>query len=230
MPDDFSPDPIPKKPGKIRRALKRARAYVWPAGKVFLDTEAENSRLRRLLEQSPPAYAIWSDAGESAISALLPRWLGVSKVSSVDDVIYALSPSDAAALEGLWQRLDRDGQPFSLRAKTADEERVLGIQAERRRGDDDERLTLFWFTDLTHTLLSVGKIQSEKAALEEKNREQVQRLETGPLPLWLRDTTGALVWCNGHYAAMVEAQAEDVLKNQIELMGVKAAAAKAMAA
>jgi signal transduction histidine kinase len=229
MPDDFSPDPLPKKPGKIRRGLKRARAYVWPAGKAFLDKESENNRLRQLLEQSPQAYAIWSDRGESAVSPLLPRWLGTKRVKSVDDVIYALAPSDAAALEGLWQRLDRDGQPFSLRAKTANEERVLGIQAERRSGIDDERLTLFWFSDLTHTMSSVGKVQMEKAAAEEKLHEQIQRLEAVPLPLWVRDASGAIIWCNAIYAMMVESNVEAVLRDQIELMGGKSGSARSMA-
>lgn len=230
MVSDFSQPHRTPKPGRIRRALRRARAYVWPGGARFLDLVAENTRLRGLLEQSPMAYAIWSDRNESAISPLLTRWLGTSRVASVDDIIYALAPGDAAALEGLWQRLDRDGQPFSLRAKTADETRMLGIQAERRAGNDGEELTLFWFSDLTHTLSSVTKVQAEKSALEDKLRDYTARLEAVPVPLWVRDMAGALIWVNAPYADMVECDTGTAVREQRELMGAKAAAARSMAA
>jgi signal transduction histidine kinase len=227
---DFSPESATrKKPGKIRRSLKRARAYVWPAGAMFLSQEAENSRLRQLLEQSPQAYAVWSDRGDSAIAPSLPRWLGTSRIQTVEDIIYALTPADAAALEGLWQRLDRDGQPFSLRAKIADESRVLGIQAERREGVDGEKLVIFWFTDLTHSMSNVTKVQNEKNALEQKLREQIHRLEAVPLPLWVRDQNGQLTWCNSAYAEMVESAPDDIVQQQHELMGGKSSAGKAMA-
>jgi signal transduction histidine kinase len=226
---DLSPPPASPTSGRIRRALKRARAYVWPAGKYFLDTEAENNRLRQLLEQSPQAYAVWSDRGESAIAPHLPKWLGTSRVQSVEDIIYALAPSDAAALEGLYQRLKRDGQPFSLRAKTADDQRTLGIQAEQRIGIEHEKLVMFWFTDLTHTVSNVTKVQAEKNNVERKLQEQVTRLDTVPLPLWVRDPGGSLTWCNAAYADMVEASTLDTISEQRELMGGKVSAGKAMA-
>src|SRR5690606_35417287 len=144
---------------------KRLRAYSWPGGGTMLAQEADNARLRQVLEQAPQAFAVWSDLGHANISPLLPRWLGVKQVETVEDMIYALAPSDAAALDGLWQRLQRDGQPFLLRAKTAVEERILGIQAERREGVDGEYLVIFWFTDLTYTLSNVTKAQQEKHLL-----------------------------------------------------------------
>lgn len=227
---DFSRPEMPTaNTGRIRRTLKRLRAYSWPGGRRMLEQHSENSRLRLLLEQAPQAYAVWSDRGESAISPLLAKWLGVRKIETVEDMIYALSPSDAAALEGLWQRLQREGQPFSLRAKIADESRILGIQAERRVGDEGEHLLTFWFTDLTHTLSNVTKVQHEKTLLEKKFADHLARMETLPMPVWVRDNEGVLMWCNNAYAATVESTVDAVIAQQKELMGSKSGMARAMA-
>ena len=229
--NNFShPDqPTTQSSGRIRRVLKRLRAYTVPGGATMLRQEAENTRLRQLLDQSPQAFAVWSDRGVSVVSPLLAKWLGVRKIDSVNDLIYALSPSDAAALDGLWQRLQRDGQPFSLRAKTADEQRILGIQAERRDGTDGENLVIFWFTDMTHSLSNVNKAQVEKNLLEQKYHEHLHRLQSLPLPVWIRDSEGILMWVNDAYVTMVESNFADVIEQQKELMGSKAMLAKTIA-
>lgn len=228
---DFShPDQVTtQSKGRIRRLLKRVRAYTVPGGAKMLEQEAQNVRLNQLLEQSPQAYAFWSDRGVATISPLLAKWLGVKKIDSVNDMIYALSPTDAAALDGLWQRLQRDGQPFSLRAKTADEQRILGIQAERRDGTDGEHLVIFWFTDMTHTLSNVSKAQLEKNILEQKYHEHLHRLQSLPLPVWIRDSEGILMWVNDAYVTMVESTFNDVIEQQKELMGSKSGMAKTIA-
>ncbi|MDB5478456.1 MAG: sensor, partial [Alphaproteobacteria bacterium] len=229
---DFSrPDiPVPSaKSGRIRRVLRRMRAYALPGGGKMLQTESDNNRLRLLLEQSPQAYAVWSQRGEVAVAPHLSRWLGTKTIRHVEDIIYTLAPSDAAALEGLWHRLQREGQPFSLRVRTADEQRILGIQGERRQDDSGEALDIFWFTDLTHSLTNVSKAQQEKNILEEITAEYLTRLETVPLPLWVRDNEGILMWCNAAYATMVEADQSDVIGEQKELMGSKAGMGRAMA-
>jgi len=223
------PEAPTAKKGRIRRVLKKLRAYALPGGGRMLDQEAENARLRQVLDQSPQAYAVWSHDGPVKISELLPRWLGIKKIDAVEDMIYALSPSDAAALDGLWQRLQRDGQPFSLRAKTADEERILGIQAERRDGVDGEDLMIFWFTDLTHTLSNVTKVQQEKNLLEQRYHEHLHRLQSLPLPVWIRDSEGVLMWVNDAYTTMVESNFDDVIEQQKELMGSKSGMAKTIA-
>lgn len=229
MSDYSLPAPVTSGTGRIRRLLRRLRAYTLPGGGRMLATEGENARLRHLLDQAPQAFAVWSDQGMVEISPLLARWLGIASVTSIDDMIYALAPSDAAALDGLWQRLQRDGQPFSLRAKTADEQRILGIQAERRDAGDGENLMIFWFTNLTHNLSNVTKVQQEKSLLEQKYHEYLHRLQSLPLPVWVRDSEGVLLWVNDAYITMVESDFENTIAQQKELMGSKASMAKTIA-
>ena len=228
MSEFTKPDLMQKKTGRIRRALKRGRAYLWPAGKAFLDSESENNRLRQLLEQSPQAYAVWSDRGASAVSPQLARWLKIPQLRSVQDLIDALNPGDGAALEGLWQRLQREGQPFSLRARIADDTRILGVQAEKREGLDGETLMIFWFSDLTHSMSNVTKVKQEKILLEQRLRDQTARLDAIPLPLWVRDTDGSLIWCNRAYADIVETSAATIMREQKELMAGKASVGRAL--
>ncbi len=219
----------PANRGRIRRALGKVRAYAWPGGSKMLTQQSENNNLHLLLQQSPQAYAVWSGDGKKIISPLLARWLGIEAVNNVEDILTSLSMSDAAALEGLWQRLHHDGQPFSLRARTADQERVIGIQGEQRFSDDGERLIIFWFTDMTHTLSTANKAQQEKTNLEQRTQEYLLRLEALPIPIWVRDNEGILMWCNQAYAGMVEATPEEVIGEQKELMGSKVSMGRALA-
>jgi signal transduction histidine kinase len=215
--------------GRIRRVLKKFRAFTLPGGTKMLDLDAENNRLNTLLAQSPQAYAVWSDRGAKAISANLARWLGVPEVDNIGDIIGALHVSDAASLEGLSQRLMHDGQPFSLRARTLDLQRIIGVQGEKRSDENGEELLIFWFSDLTHTLTSANRAAQEKSSLEQRTAEYIQRLEALPMPIWVRDNEGILMWCNAAYADMVEAIMEDVIGEQRELMGSKGSMGRAMA-
>lgn len=218
------------RPGRIRRALRKIRAFTLPGGISMLETDAENSRLRTVLENSPQAYAIWTAKGERVLSPHIYRWLGVDKVENVQDIIIALAMSDSAAFEGLWQRLEHDGQPFSLRARTADNMRILGIQGEKRTDDYGEELVIFWFSDMTHTMSTASRVAAEKTSLEQRTAEYLERLETLPLPLWVRDNEGILMWCNSAYAGMIESSPEDIIGEQKELMGSKSGMGRALAA
>jgi signal transduction histidine kinase len=215
--------------GSLRRQLARLAAYVWPAGKHLIETERDNFRLRQLIEQAPQAYALWSENGSYLISPLLCRWLDKGVITTIQDVMDGLGTDDVRAFESLWQRLERDGQPFSLRARTANDKRVLGIQAERRGDADDMKHYLLWFTDLTTMNSAVTQAQQEKNDLQQHLTEFKQRLDGVPLPLWLRDSEARLQWCNQAYADMIETNAANAIEQQTELMGTKSSIAKTIA-
>ncbi len=225
--NDFAPD-RPTKPGKIRQQLRRWRAFLLPAGQRYLNAESQAEHLSLVLEQAPQAYIAWPEGGSPLLSPLLARWLGRPTVTDMDTVIGALHPADGAALANLWQRLEREGQPFSLRAKTADESRTLGIQAEQRLTEEDKKIFTLWFTDLTSVNSAVMQAQHEKTQLQQMLRQHTERLQAIGLPLWLRDGTGRLIWCNGSYATMVESTPETAVTQQIELMGAKGGLARSL--
>lgn len=228
--NDFAPDAaLAKRPGRIRQKLRRLRAFVWPAGGAWLHAQEARENLELLLEQAPQAYIAWHEKNPPIMSPLLPRWLGLRSIARMDDIVGALSPADGTALDNLWQRLEREGQPFSLRAKTSDEQRVLGIQAERRDTSNGEKLFTLWFTDLTSVNSAVTQGQQEKTHLQTIIAMQTERLNAVPLPLWLRDMEARLVWCNNAYAAMVESTQDNVTAQQIELMGAKSGMARNLA-
>jgi signal transduction histidine kinase len=212
-----------------QRRLHRLRAYLWPSGSRVLDAEAQNFRLNELLQQAPQAYIALSDKAPAIVSPQLLRWLQLGKADSIRDVMAALTPVDSAALESLWLRLEREGQPFSLRAKTTDENRILGIQAEQRDAPDNEKLFVLWFTDLTAANSGILAAQNEKQQLQHMIQAQNMRLDSIPLPLWLRDADGKLAWCNQAYARMVERDADHVVADQAELMGAKAGVGRSLA-
>lgn len=230
---EFSPpeslSPVAR-PGRIRRTLKKIRAFTLPGGMTMLKTDAQNHQLRAVLEQSPQAYAAWTAQDGPILSPHIYRWLGVDKIETINDIIQSLSASDSAALEGLWQRLEHEGQPFSLRARTADGMRVLGIQGEKRDDNNGEQLIIFWFSDMTHTMTTATRAAAEKTSLEQRTAEYLERLETLPMPLWVRDNEGILMWCNSAYASIIESSVENVIGNQKELMGSKGGMGRALAA
>jgi PAS domain-containing protein len=70
------------------------------------------------------------------------------------------------------------------------------------------KLFVLWFTDLTAANSGILAAQNEKQQLQQAIQAQNMRLDSIPLPLWLRDADGRLAWCNQAYARMVERGAD----------------------
>lgn len=178
----------------------------------------EKARLEAFLAAFPGEYCGWSGDGSLAYSEGFCRLLGLSSVHSLLDVQNALSPGDAMALEGLFTRLQDNGEQFCMTARTADRGKTLKLCAAR--GRDREELVTFhilWLEDIT-AAAQESRHQEELKLQAEKETARLQAaLDHVPVPLWLRNAQTDLIWCNRAYAQAIDSSPASVVAEQREL-------------
>src|SRR5262245_15304710 len=91
----------------------------------------QHDRLEAFLRAIPIEYCGWDQEGVQAISAGFCSLIGVPSVESLSDLQAGLSPGDAAALEGLYDRLQQYGEHFEIGVHTASGKRALKVFGKR---------------------------------------------------------------------------------------------------
>lgn len=192
--------------------------------------QREKAQLEAFLNAVPSDYCGFAPDGTVAYSSGFCRMLGLENIVSFSDIQHALAPSDAAALESLYARLGAEGVAFTLKARSASGARIFTITG--RRGADNAGSQVFdtlWLDDVTAYCAEIDMLKAgHRGGAEERERLQTA-LDTAPMPLWLRDSTGQLTWCNRAYAAALDTTPATVIAEQRELP-LKAATGKGAAA
>jgi len=182
------------------------------------DARAEKARLEAFLDAVPGDYCGWGADGFVAHSKGFAVLLGLSQIAHIQDIQNALRPSDAAMLEGLFAALQDKGESFSLMVDTAEAARTLRLSGKRGRSADGFlQFDIIWADDITAYAQSFDKAQTAKEKAEEERTKLQAALDQVPLPLWMRDSRTALVWCNRAYAKVYDTTQATVIAEQKEL-------------
>ncbi len=123
---------------------------------------------------------------------------------------------DAPSADSLKASLDKlfaNGRSFNVILKT-----TAGGTPEAEGRAAGGRAILR-FKDVSTYKAEIARIDEQHAALARDIRSSRALLDTLPMPVWLRDPAGRLVWVNAAYVKAVEAESElEVLERQIELL------------
>jgi signal transduction histidine kinase len=180
--------------------------------------QREKAQLEAFLNAVPSDYCGFAPDGTVAYSDGFCRMLGLERIANFSDIQNALAPSDAAALESLYARLDADGTAFTLKARSASGSKIFTLTG--KRGADNSGAQIFdtlWLEDISAACAEIDAGKAEqKAGIEERDRLQTA-LDSAPMPLWLRDDKGQIVWCNRAYAAALDTTPATVIAEQREL-------------
>src|SRR4051812_18640908 len=95
-------------------ALSRLLDVLIPLRRKYKKQLQENRRLESFLRAVPVEYCGWDQTGVQAISGRFTDLLGLASVNSLEDIQSILATGDAAALEGLFGRLQQHGENFEL--------------------------------------------------------------------------------------------------------------------
>ncbi len=105
------------------------------------------------------------------------------------------------------------GEPFTL-VVTSRAGRLIEVRGTTVGGSAVAR-----FRDLTGDRLAFAKMQANHDALATEVETMRAMLSVAPMPIWLRDERGQLVWVNAAYAAAVEAKdAGEAVAHGLELL------------
>jgi signal transduction histidine kinase len=192
------------------------------------------ARMEAFLDGFPGDYCGWGPEGTLAFSNGFCSLFGLSDIRNITDLQSALSPSDAAVLEGMFARLQESGAAFAITVKTA--ESACFIRLTGRRGQDsaaEQKYDILWAEDITAFYDDNEKLARGRLAAEEERDKAQAALDTLALPLWMRNLRTDIVWCNRAYAQLLDTSSATVIAEQKELpakaAGKKIAAGRALA-
>lgn len=179
---------------------------------------SEKARLEAFLAAVPGEYCGWSRDGMTAFSDGFCDLLGLESISSVHDIQNALSPSDAAVLEGMFMRLQENGQDFSITVRTHDKSKTLKLSGKRGEAPDQSTaFDILWLEDISALRVMQQDIENAREEAEYERERLQKTLDHIPMPLWMRDGQTDIVWCNRAYAEALETTPASVISEQREL-------------
>ena len=170
------------------------------------------------MDAVPGDYCGWSPDGSIAHSRGFCSLLGLERITSFTDIQYALDTSDAAALEGVANRLRQEGIPFAITAKNKENTKVLRFAGNRGHAfNGSDHYNVLWVEDITRQT-HAQETFSEEIEGKQKQLERLQlALDMFPWPLWMRDKDYKISWCNQAYADLLDTPIADIVKSQKEI-------------
>ncbi|MGB3215178.1 MAG: ATP-binding protein [Alphaproteobacteria bacterium] len=180
--------------------------------------QAEKARLEAFLAAVPGEYCGISRDGSIVYSKGFCVLLGLERVMNLTDIQNQLTPSDAAALEGLYTRLAEDAISFTLNVQDHPGKRTLKITGVRGVDtEDQDYFNILWLEDVTEQYeASVTFAEEQKAQFEEIERLQ-DSLDGLPFPVWIRNALQEILWVNVAYAKKTGARPSEILSQQKEI-------------
>ena len=171
-----------------------------------------------MLAAAPQPWCAWTDRGEGILSDGAAALLGVATADALNSDALA----DALAAPELGPaltRLRRDGEPFRCEARAPDGRRL--VLTGRRGQAGDTRCDVLWIEDVTvarDAAQDASQRQEQAAGAARSRLAELQAMADAlPVPVWMRDRSLRLSWCNRAYARAVDGDPDTVVSEGREL-------------
>lgn len=178
----------------------------------------EKARLEAFLTAFPGEYCGFANDGSVAYSQGFCEILGVENINVLSDIQEHLPPSDAAALEGYFDRLADKGTDFLLVTTNLDETKDFKITGARGKNlDGSEHFDVLWIEDITEEQQAIKAYDKEKAEREAIMKRFQDSLSSLPFPCWMRDKNQKIIWINDAYVAATGESFETIITDQKDI-------------
>lgn len=180
----------------------------------------EKSRLEAFLDAMPGQYCGFAQDGSVIYSTGFCRLIGLDAVKSLEDIQAKLSTSDAAALEGQWDRLERTGQGFTLTARHADKN-SLYLRLSGTRGialDGRDQFDILWIEDVTTQQADHVLLQQKYDTLDKEKALFQSMADYLPRLFWRRGAGSELQWVNKAYSDAFGRDPQQIVTEQVEII------------
>ncbi|MFH1158864.1 MAG: ATP-binding protein [Pseudomonadota bacterium] len=199
-------------------ALDRLMDVLIPFRRRNRELARENQRLEAFLRAVPVEYCGWDQEGARILSPGFCTLFSLDDVSSFQDIQSAVTAGDAAAMEGLFDRLRRCDEDFDINVNTVIGGKTLRLSGRRRAARDDRQdFSVICACDVTDFSRVTARSMEATTAAEKRENEFLGTLNALPFPVWLRNQKLDLVWCNKSYARIVDDTGASVIADQKEL-------------
>ena len=199
----------------LYRARNRAESENATLHAEIGKLRASLDRAEALVNEEDQCLVAWTAPGEAPLVAGgLPAITG-APAGRGEFVAFGmwLAADSARQLDGRITQMRESGEPFTL-VVTSRTGRLIEVRGTTVGGSAVAR-----FRDLTGDRLALARLQTSHAMLAAEVETMRAMLSAAPMPIWLRDDTGALVWVNAAYAAAVESKdAGEAVAHGLELL------------
>jgi signal transduction histidine kinase len=205
----------------VTLALARDRAETENAGlkSQISDLRAVVDRSEALAEEEDQRLVAWSLREEPPLVAgNLPAVTG-APADRAQFLAFGtwLQAESAADLDHAIARLRDRGEPFHLTASSR-AGRLVEVHGRTIGGSAVAR-----FRDLSGDELARARLQQSHDLLAAEVETMRAMLASAPMPIWLRDPSGGLLWVNNAYARAVEAaDTVEAVSRGLELLDTNA--------
>lgn len=171
------------------------------------------------MDALPFEYCGWNKSGIAHWSRGFPEIFGMNSIQSVRDIQQAILPSDAAALEGMIWRLQKDGEPFLLTVKTSESDRILAMHGVKGSDlDQSDVFDVLWVEDITDRHHKIEDLNDQCRTLEKEITQFQVILDMIPHAISAtEDEDNTILWCNEPYNKLAGKPRKDSLGNTIDL-------------
>ena len=178
----------------------------------------EKSRLEAFLSAFPGEYCGFSAEGSAIYSANFLSLLNIQKLETINDIQNALGTSDAAALEGMFIRLQEKGKSFSMNVETQDSNKIFCLSGSKGEAlNKQDSFDILWLKDITDENTKITSLQKNHDRAEQEIGRLQGALDSLPLPLWMRNSRTEIIWCNQAYGDLIGETPAKILIEQKEL-------------
>ncbi len=203
--------PAPQKPSLFSSLL----APLTGSDQLVLEKE----RLEAFLNAFPGEYCGFHEDGSVAYSDGFCELLGLAGIKTVEDIQAVLGPGDAAALEGQFLTLEQEGKPFSIRVQNDAKTKTFRLRgAAGAAVSGRDKFRILWLEDISTEDDAQAQLRKAREVAEKQLEVKRGSLDTLPVPVWLRDGSGDLVWVNQAYGTMLGTTQEQVPAAQVEIL------------
>src|SRR5262249_32017585 len=161
---------------------------------------------RALAALEPQVCIVWSDGTARLLLHTLPTtFTAPTKLAQLLRFNCWLNPDDAGELEGHLEHLRATGEPFSLKVS------ALANHSLEATGAVCDADVVLRFRPLSEIQRELAPLMGENKRLKRVLNDKDNFLDALPIPIWIRDNSGALSWVNQAYATTVNVKGrEDV--------------------
>lgn len=198
----------------LMRARQRAEAEVAALRAEVAALKATADRADALIDGEDERFVVWGAPEQTTlVTGNLPADCGAPAGRAAFLAFGTwLQPASAGQLDRAVARLRDAGEKFSVYLATT---RGRLVEASGRTSGG---LALVRFRELSGDRLARAEIEAEYQLLAAEVEAMRTMLSASPMPIWLRDADGKLVWVNAAFADAVGASDEsDAVEQQIEL-------------